>query len=139
MLISFDDEAVADYGSFPCPPVNNGTYKPLSPLSAFDGENPNGIWTLVITDNYPEDGGSLNAWSIVFPSLPLTFYADADGDGYGNAAASVQNCAQPSGYVTNPGDCDDSNPAIYPNAIEIPNGLDDDCNGMVDGKAGFSG
>ncbi len=136
MLINFDDESMADYGSFPCPPTNNGTYKPLSPLSAFDGENPNGTWTLVVTDNYPEDGGSLNAWGIAFPSVPLMFYADSDGDGYGNAAASVQNCTQPTGYVTNPDDCNDSNPAINPNAAEICNNLDDNCNGMTDENLG---
>jgi len=34
--------------------------------------------------------------------------------------------------VANSDDCDDSNSAIYPNATEIPNGLDDDCNSIVD-------
>ncbi len=131
ILINFDDESTAGYGTIPCPPINNGTYKPLSPLSAFDGENPNGIWTLIVIDVY-EDAGVLNDWSIGFPSTPIILYADVDGDGYGNAAATIQACSTLAGYVSDTTDCDDSNSAIYPNATEILNGLDDDCDGVVD-------
>lgn len=135
MLINFDDESTAAYGTFPCPPINNGTYKPFSPLSAFDGENPNGTWTLTVEDVY-EDAGVLNAWSIGFPSTPLTLYADADGDGYGDPAVSVQACSAPTGYISDASDCDDSNNQIYPGAPEICNTLDDDCDGLVDENLG---
>ncbi len=37
------------------------------------------------------------------------YYADADGDGFGNASVSVQDCNQPENYVTNNTDCDDQN------------------------------
>ena len=129
--INFDDESMAEYGSFPCPPINNETYKPFSPLSAFDGENPNGTWILTVIDVY-EDAGILNNWSIRFPSEPVTLYADVDGDGYGNAAVSIQACSTAIGYVSNATDCNDNNSAIYPNAPEINNGFDDDCDGLVD-------
>ena len=135
MLLNFDDESMAGYGTFPCPPVNNGTYKPFSPLSAFDGENPNGTWTLTVIDVY-EDGGSLNAWSIEFPSTPTTLYADVDGDGFGNAAVSIQACSSLAGYVSDATDCDDSNGQIHPGATEICNGFDDDCDGFVDEGVG---
>jgi subtilisin-like proprotein convertase family protein len=135
ILINFDDESTANYGSFPCPPVNNGTYKPLSPLSAFDGENPNGTWTLTVADVY-EDAGVLNAWSIGFPSIPLTLYADQDGDGYGNPDVSIQSCATPTGYITDGTDCDDSNDQVYPGAAEVCNGYDDDCDGLLDEGVG---
>jgi hypothetical protein len=37
-----------------------------------------------------------------------TWYADADGDLYGDSTSSLVACAQPSGYVNNPVDCDDA-------------------------------
>ncbi len=62
----------------------------------------------------------------------LTFYADADGDGYGDGASTVLACAAPDGYVDADGDCDDGNAAVNPGAEEVCNGIDDDCDGEVD-------
>jgi len=61
-----------------------------------------------------------------------TFYADVDGDTYGNAASSVQACTAPLGYVADATDCDDTNPAVNPGASEVCNGLDDNCNSSID-------
>src|SRR5436190_3055976 len=62
-----------------------------------------------------------------------TYYADVDGDGYGNPASMVQACAAPIGYVSNNSDCDDTNAAIHPGTTEVcGNGIDDNCNGLVD-------
>jgi hypothetical protein len=59
-----------------------------------------------------------------------TYYADVDGDTYGNINDSIVDCSQPSGYVLNNTDCDDTNSAINPGATDIPiNGIDEDCNG----------
>lgn len=60
------------------------------------------------------------------------FYGDNDGDGYGNAHVSVVACTAPEGFVTVSGDCDDSNAAVHPGAAEIINGIDDNCDGVVD-------
>ncbi|MDX9752073.1 MAG: hypothetical protein RBT71_13420, partial [Flavobacteriales bacterium] len=43
---------------------------------------------------------------------PATWYADADGDGYGDPATTATACAQPAGHVANGDDCDDTDPAI---------------------------
>ncbi len=61
-----------------------------------------------------------------------TWYADDDADGYGDMASTTAACQQPSGFVGNDFDCDDGDPAISPDADEICNGIDDDCDGTVD-------
>ncbi|MBX7052489.1 MAG: putative metal-binding motif-containing protein, partial [Flavobacteriales bacterium] len=63
----------------------------------------------------------------------ITFYADTDSDGYGDASATVQDCSPPSGYVTDDTDCDDTDGNIFPGAQEFcGNGVDDDCDGDID-------
>ncbi len=61
-----------------------------------------------------------------------TWYADADGDGYGDAATTTAACDQPSGYTSDTSDCDDDNDTVYPGASEACDGLDNDCDGDVD-------
>src|SRR5690606_8525807 len=60
--VNFDDAATP--GALPCPPVGGGTYQPQDPLAAFNGENPQGTWTLTVEDVYFWDGGSLNSWGL---------------------------------------------------------------------------
>ncbi len=58
------------------------------------------------------------------------WYADGDGDGYGDPEAVSTLCLQPSGFVINASDCDDSAASVYPGAPEVGlNGVDDDCAG----------
>jgi len=42
-----------------------------------------------------------------------TYYADEDGDGYGNKERPFQECDQPTGYVDNRTDADDTNSDIH--------------------------
>jgi hypothetical protein len=60
------------------------------------------------------------------------YYYDLDGDTYG-AALSVQClCTQPPGSVTNGNDCNDASNTVRPGGTEQPNGVDDDCDGLID-------
>ncbi|HUM45704.1 MAG TPA: fibronectin type III domain-containing protein [Chitinophagales bacterium] len=63
-----------------------------------------------------------------------TYYTDADNDGYGDASdAGTLFCANPgTGYATDNSDCNDENAAINPAATEVVNGVDDNCNGLID-------
>ena len=63
-----------------------------------------------------------------------TFYADSDGDGYGDPSLSTQDCSAPSGFVADDTDCDDGVYAVNPGATEVCDGLDNDCDGLIDGS-----
>ncbi|MEC7986235.1 MAG: putative metal-binding motif-containing protein [Myxococcota bacterium] len=60
------------------------------------------------------------------------WYEDSDNDGFGNAAFSMESCTQPEGFVVNNLDCDDVSSDTYPGAVESCNGVDDDCDEVVD-------
>lgn len=53
------------------------------------------------------------------PYAAVTFYADADGDGYGDPNKTIKKCAAhgPEGYVANGEDCNDNDPHEHPNQI----------------------
>ncbi|MBL7777539.1 MAG: T9SS type A sorting domain-containing protein [Chitinophagales bacterium] len=77
--IKFDDEAANLYAAIPCPPTNTQYYKPFSPLSALDGGNVNGTWTMLVKDSFNTDGGSLTAWSIdVCYAVPCNMSVNAN-------------------------------------------------------------
>ncbi|MBP9882027.1 MAG: T9SS type A sorting domain-containing protein [Chitinophagales bacterium] len=64
----------------------------------------------------------------------LTVFADTDGDGFGDITGSLfaEDCLVPAGYVLNRTDCNDTNSFVHPGALELSNGIDDDCNGLID-------
>ncbi len=60
------------------------------------------------------------------------WYADADGDGYGDVSVPTTACSAPAGGVADATDCDDTSATVHPAAVESCNGDDDDCDGDVD-------
>ena len=79
-----------------------------------------GVYDLLIAKFGPE---------VIAPGI---YFADADGDYYGNPSSSITSCSVPLGYVNNNSDCNDANPFIHPGATEFLNGKDDNCNGTID-------
>lgn len=69
-------------------PPTGASYTPENPLSAFDGENSRGVWTLTVIDNVQWDTGTLNSWGLIFNTPPTT-PSDGDGDGIPDTA---DNC-----------------------------------------------
>jgi hypothetical protein len=63
----------------------------------------------------------------------LDVFLDVDMDGYGGGVP-MQVCPDqvPEGYVPLGGDCNDGNPEVNPDAIEVCDGTDNDCNGLKD-------
>ena len=78
------------------------------------------------------DGVDQNCDEQIDEGLDATWYADADGDGYGDAAVPTVDCACPSGFVADSTDCDDGDADVYPRATETCDGADNDCDGLVD-------
>ena len=82
-------------------------------------------------DGVPDDQD--NCPTVPNPDQELfTFFADVDGDGYGDPTSSVEACEPPTGYVSNADDCDDTLASVNPAAPEICDGIDNDCDGDTD-------
>jgi hypothetical protein len=61
------------------------------------------------------------------------FHADVDLDGFGDPARSACQCGPTAAFpAPNADDCDDAASGLHPNAADLPNGLDDDCDGEID-------
>ncbi len=60
------------------------------------------------------------------------WYFDYDNDGFGNTDKPLSAITRPKGYVAIPGDCRDWDPLSYPGAPETGDGIDNNCNGLVD-------
>lgn len=71
------------------------------------------------------------------PVDPVSYYLDIDGDGFGTKAAIYTACSSISGYVSFDSDCDDTDDAVYPGALDGCDGLDSDCDGEVDEADSF--
>lgn len=63
--------------------------------------------------------------------VTTAFYLDKDGDGYGSNTMII-TCTAPANYVANNNDCNDNNAAVHPDATEVCNGIDDNCDGEID-------
>jgi large repetitive protein len=61
----------------------------------------------------------------------VNYYEDADGDSFGGFIGS-NYCTQPAGFVTSYSDCNDADATVNINGTELCNGLDDNCNGLLD-------
>ncbi|MEC7947768.1 MAG: MopE-related protein [Myxococcota bacterium] len=58
------------------------------------------------------------------------WFADDDGDGYGDPSAVTRACEAPTGHVDNEADCDDGDERAFPGADEVPyDGVDQNCDG----------
>ncbi len=86
-------------------------------------------FALVINnDNYADSSYFSNAIQV---QNALTYFQDLDGDGFGGTNTWI-GCTAPNGFVMNSTDCDDGNSTIFPSSFESCNGIDDNCNNLID-------
>ena len=57
-----DDDAITPISAGTAP--FEGSFTPDGPLSTFSGENPNGVWTLRVTDNLNANIGTIATWAL---------------------------------------------------------------------------
>jgi hypothetical protein len=117
---------------------------PAAKIARWDGGNWVGLGSGL--DDYAltmaRDGGTIYAGGVFttaggvsalrIAAWPGMQYRDADGDGRGDPTISIQDCSPVSGYVFNDNDCDDTFASVYPGAPEVCDGLDNNCNGLID-------
>jgi hypothetical protein len=78
------------------------------------------------------DGIDNNCNELIDEGVETTVYADADGDGYGDPTVTEEACEPDDGHVSNAEDCDDTDATAYPDAPEVCDAIDNDCDGDVD-------
>lgn len=59
-------------------------------------------------------------------------FPDGDGDGFGWTEDATWACPPVDGWTATSGDCDDQDPDVHPEAGEALDGVDGDCNDVVD-------
>ncbi|MEZ4323526.1 MAG: putative metal-binding motif-containing protein, partial [Myxococcota bacterium] len=62
------------------------------------------------------------------------FY-DGDGDGFGTVETAIFTCQDDADYVALVGDCNDADPTISPAAVDLCDGIDQNCDGQIDENA----
>jgi hypothetical protein len=58
-----------------------GSFRPASPLAAFNGQNGNGTWTLTVSDVAAFDGGNVRAFSLAFTTFACSSPQGVAGSG----------------------------------------------------------
>ncbi|MEC7988283.1 MAG: MopE-related protein, partial [Myxococcota bacterium] len=78
------------------------------------------------------DGIDNDCNDVIDDDVAQVYYEDTDGDGFGNPDASLLSCTFPEGYAIDNTDCDDTTDSANPNRIELCDGIDNNCDGVVD-------
>ncbi len=118
--IVLDDQGgggpIEDLCDTPTVPTSGPSYTPDESLSAFDGLDMDGDWTITVNDNGGGDTGTLDGWSLHFNAVPPT-----SGDCNGNG--TPDECEPDCDSNDVPDDCD-----VDPTDPDGDGLVADDCN-----------
>jgi len=64
-----------------------------------------------------ENVDAFSKWTLVPDCQQMTFYADMDGDGFGNPAVTTIACSPPDGFTDDNTDCNDNDADEFPNQV----------------------
>ena len=78
------------------------------------------------------DGKDNDCDDDVDEGVTTTFYADGDSDGFGDPRAAEERCEGGTGWVDNGDDCNDADASVSPDAVEVCDDADQDCDGEAD-------
>ena len=73
-----------------------------------------------------------NCDGVTDEGLGSDWFADVDGDSYGDPGSSTHSCTEPAGHVADNTDCNDAAAAVNPSALDLCSGVDEDCSGTAD-------
>lgn len=117
---------------------NNGTYT-FGKLTVNNSPYSVSIKTHPLTQSCQVSNGSgtvngMNVANITVACDCQQWWPDMDGDGYGdNAAQPVSECVTAkTGFISRSGDCNENNKNINPDAPEICDHIDNNCNDQID-------
>lgn len=71
----------------------------------------------------------------LYASDAVWAFLDVDGDGFGEDQSIIRTCELEVGWSLQGGDCASADPEVSPGAVEVCDGLDQDCDGWVDEDA----
>jgi hypothetical protein len=90
--------------------VNGDGYTATAPTPSTSTVATKSYWVAQVDSNGCESVRS--KIDVIVVESSVTYYADVDGDGFGNLNSIINSCGPVAGYVTNATDCDDNNAAV---------------------------
>lgn len=118
--------------------VDGGSYTPFlrntTDTSAFYLGQPGKTYRFIcvaedLAGNFEVQGSVAEATTYLKVLCANKYFRDADGDSYGSKTTFSFSCAQPTGFILDSMDCDDSRPEVHPGGTEVCSLYDENCNG----------
>lgn len=111
-----------------------------SPASSTD-QNPSvvyaapGVYTVTLSGDNGLETDTESKTGYITVEAGTIYFLDSDNDGFGDDNNTVVACSAPQSYVLSGGDCDDTRDDVYPEAPEFCDGIDNNCNELIDEDA----